>query len=645
LKHKKWLGWFFALLLVCLAAVYGGWHSWSTAHDREAKPPKQAATTLMIYMLGSDLESVSGAVTASLKQMLAATYSNDVNVVITTGGSNKADANDPVTDWRTVRRYALRDGKLHLLADIGKQNMVDSRTLANFIVWAKGAFPAAKYRLVFWNHGGGYNGFGADELFDRYQTMTLPGIQAALKSARDQTGIHFDLIGFDACLMAHAEVAYALMPYADYLAGSEELEPGAGWNYQTVLSELSRNPTMSATQLGRIITDSYLAFQKENNEAYRAAGGNSQEDLFVTFSILDLKRMGEVADAVRAFANALSQYVRKSTDNWMRVAVQRAMTVSFGAETTSDNASLDITDLGAFADGLAENDILPEASRLVSAAVRQVVVYRGNGPLAASASGLSIYFPSRQFDMTNFDKTYANIDFPGEYKSMLKTYVKYAKEVPQVFEVDVTRSTATHLNAAVRSNFGVKEAMLAVLMPTDVPHQLRAAMLEPLDVDPNERNYGLTASLNTGWPVLNGHAVNMRQISMESRSNESGEDVKVATYIVPAQINDKRVSLLFEKTVGDDRYSFVAAVDDKDGPLAERIRNVVNPNDMITLESYVYDVNANDFIGMLVSEEKFRAGEMQLTTTSIGTNGNELRLITGNYVGSFELSAPLRVDF
>ena len=44
-------------------------------------------------------------------------------------------------------------------------------------------------------------------------------------------GQPFELIGFDACLMASVEMASVASPYAKYMVASEEVEPGSGWDY------------------------------------------------------------------------------------------------------------------------------------------------------------------------------------------------------------------------------------------------------------------------------------------------------------------------------------------------------------------------------------------------------------------------------
>jgi hypothetical protein len=67
----------------------------------------------------------------------------------------------------------------------------------------------------------------------------------------------FAIIGFDACLMSMLETAYALKSKAAYLVGSEELEPGTGWNYTIWLNALVKNPDLSPLYLSKSIVDSY----------------------------------------------------------------------------------------------------------------------------------------------------------------------------------------------------------------------------------------------------------------------------------------------------------------------------------------------------------------------------------------------------
>ena len=62
-----------------------------------------------------------------------------------------------------------------------------------------------------------------------------------------------DIIGFDACLMGMMEVAYQLKEHAEIVVGSEELEPGKGWDYEAIVSYLVKYPTATNEDISKEI--------------------------------------------------------------------------------------------------------------------------------------------------------------------------------------------------------------------------------------------------------------------------------------------------------------------------------------------------------------------------------------------------------
>ena len=133
--------------------------------------------------------------------------------------------------------------------------MGDSATLSEFINYANINYPADKRALVFWNHGAGsILGFGADENFS-FDGLYLYEMADAFLNSYD--GQKFEIVGFDACLMASIEMASVLEPYSNYMVASEEVEPGGGWNYEYYFGALAANPGMTGEELGIAITDGY----------------------------------------------------------------------------------------------------------------------------------------------------------------------------------------------------------------------------------------------------------------------------------------------------------------------------------------------------------------------------------------------------
>ncbi|MBR0100708.1 MAG: hypothetical protein IJP90_13500, partial [Treponema sp.] len=210
--------------------------------------------TLMVYMCGTDLESKNGMASADLSEMANADFGDNVNLIVYTGGCKS---------WRTSgisnstnQIYQVKKGGVSRLVDNdGAKVMTDPNTLSAFIKWAAKNYPANRYELIFWDHGGGsVSGYGYDEKFASKGSMDLAGINKALKAG----GIKFDFIGFDACLMATAETALMLNDYADYMIASEETEPGIGWFYTNWLTELGKDTSISTLQVGKRIIDDFV---------------------------------------------------------------------------------------------------------------------------------------------------------------------------------------------------------------------------------------------------------------------------------------------------------------------------------------------------------------------------------------------------
>ncbi len=134
-------------------------------------------------------------------------------------------------DWTDTRRYLIQqDNDLSqitspVVESIGEVDMGDPQTLIDFVTWAVQKYPAQKYALIMSDHGGGWTG-GFSDLSAPDSSLTMPEIVSAIEQIRQNTGVDkFELIGFDACLMAQIEVFASLYPYSNYMVASEEVIP------------------------------------------------------------------------------------------------------------------------------------------------------------------------------------------------------------------------------------------------------------------------------------------------------------------------------------------------------------------------------------------------------------------------------------
>ena len=182
------------------------------------------------YVIGSNLEEAQGLASANIGQMIDATKRGSALIFVLEAGGSGRWFTDGIEDG-TYGRYEVHDGKLTKAADLPADTcMSKPDELASFLAWAKEAYPADRYIFALWDHGGGFSsGYGMDAVNEREGDLPTLSV-SEICDAIDGSGITFDIIGFDACLMQDIEVAAALEPYADYLLASEEVEGGYGWS-------------------------------------------------------------------------------------------------------------------------------------------------------------------------------------------------------------------------------------------------------------------------------------------------------------------------------------------------------------------------------------------------------------------------------
>ena len=350
--------------------------------------------TIMIYMIGSDLESQNGMATADLNEMLYAAPDNgNINMFIQTGGC-KRWRNSIMTAGK-LERWKL-DSSLTLLERMKGQSMTDPNTLASFIQFCAKEAPADRYILIFWDHGGGsVTGYGYDERYPN-DTMDIGEIGKALKNG----GVKFDLVGFDACLMGTLETAIPVEPYADYMLASEESEPGTGWYYTRWLQMLDNNTSTNTLAIGKQIIDDYT--KASASMGYQVA---------TTLSLVDLAELnGTVLKYLGSFGQELTQQLKGQ--DYQSVATARNGTREFAKSKRLDQA-----DLVDFCNRLGTKE-----AKLLAAAIQDAVKYNRVNNIS-NAYGLSIYFPNSSLKSINhMMNLYETIGIDPSWSEGVRTY-------------------------------------------------------------------------------------------------------------------------------------------------------------------------------------------------------------------------------
>ena len=352
--------------------------------------------TIMVYMCGTDLESRSKMATSDLQEMVSASLSDNVNLIVYTGGCSKWNNN--IVSSRTNQIYQIKDGGLVTLDDnVGALPMTDPSTLASFIQYCAKNFPANRNELILWDHGAGsVSGYGYDEKFKNSGSMTLSGINTALKNA----GVTFDFVGFDACLMATAETALMLDSHADYLVASEETEPGIGWYYTGWLTDLSKNTSMPTLEVGQSIVDGFVDTCNK-----RTPGQGT------TLSVIDLAELSNTLPAkLSAFSKTITQSVKDK--DYKTIATARK-----GCREFAQSSKIDQIDLADFASKVNNSE-----GKALAETVRSAVKYNRTSSGITKAYGLSIYFPyQRTSYVDKATKDYDEIGMDQDYATAIRS--------------------------------------------------------------------------------------------------------------------------------------------------------------------------------------------------------------------------------
>ncbi|MCQ2437629.1 MAG: clostripain-related cysteine peptidase [Clostridia bacterium] len=378
--------------------------------------------TVMMYVCGSNLESVGGQATGDLAQILRSGYNeNEVNVIALLGGSEQwRYGYDP--DALTLMNVRGRKPTVEGIFDL--ESMADWETLSGFINYCHDAYPAEDYALIIWNHGGGPNvGVCKDDVFSGpfdQAIMSTEGIVNALENsyfAREK----LSWIGFATCLQASVEIAAAMAPYADYMFASEETS--FGWDY-AFLKDIESRPIAES---GAILCDRTV----KRNAAI--ADSSTGVDPSLTMSVIDLNRIPQLVEATEVFFDAMRVDLETSNARFNDISSALKGTRQFGADDitfensyaaiSADDVDLntyDLFDLGDLIDHLMPYHT-NEAMQVRNCLNDAVIYHKGEDD---DNYGLSIYHPL--YGKTNalyiLDEDYPTLHFSDTYSRYLKQF-------------------------------------------------------------------------------------------------------------------------------------------------------------------------------------------------------------------------------
>ena len=395
------------LLLLCLLACAGMRTSAAQA-DSAGGEGAEAEWTVMIYLCGTDLESKHGFATYNLEEMakivpqptvnslLNAVYDQNleetdsgsqVRVVLETGGCAAWQAEETLgmqISSEALQRWSFTPvdpmdetapSPFMLEEELPLASMGDPGTLADFIRWSAEHYPARKYGLVLWDHGGGsLTGVFLDELFEN-DIMYLNELGTALEGG----GVHFETVILDACLMANLETAVMLAPHAEYMVASEEESSGYGSAFGEWLRELYLNPACGGREFG-------YHFCNVTQQKYADMEDEQAREL-MTFSVIDLSKI----DALQACFDEAFTFFGRAYENYP-ILLSMINSVLENAEHFGSGKTR-MVDIGSILYQNSSAELFPREfrSRMLKA-LSDAVVYSICGDSRTGAHGLSFCY-------------------------------------------------------------------------------------------------------------------------------------------------------------------------------------------------------------------------------------------------------------
>ena len=633
---KKVLSMLLAMSMVFSLAACGGGEaeapestpSDSPSMDRAPAAEKTGDGSWAIYwyLCGSDLETNGGFATIDLNEMLQVQMPENVKVVIQTGGA-AAWQND-LMDPNKIQRWVYDSEGLKLVEEQATTNMGDAQTLYEFLYFANENFPADKVAVTFWNHGGGsVSGAAFDEIHG-LDSLDLSEMYAAFNEVwpANTDAPALELVGFDTCLMATIDVAAAFQPFAKYLVGSEEVEPGNGWLYSGWIGALAEDPAMDGAALGTAICDTYY-------EGCEAVGTQDQ----TTLSVTDLTKLQPLLDAYESFGEEAFVAATQDPGFFAQLGRAAAQSENYGGNTREQGYT-NMVDLGHLARQTAW--MLPSA-QAVCDTLDDCVIYKVGGPYRAEATGLSCYY-SYNGDIADFNgfagvgtslafKHLYAYGLTGELVEGGEEYLASLdiEELPEVYTLEDMDWDGAPLDVD-------DEGTSFMTLGPDAADILAGIGISLYYVDEENdqmmwlgTDNDMTADWDNGvfydnfrgvWGAIDGCLVFM-ELSFE------GEDYNI--YSVPILLNDEPYNLQVAYDFTEEEwYILGASAGLDDSGMASKELRLLEEGDVITtiwkLASYSGD---DDF-------EMYTADELVVTAdTSFG----EAELFDGSYLMLFEM--------
>lgn len=359
----------------------------------DAAMAKKPWTFLVYLAAANDLNSFAS---LDMAEMMKVGSSANINIIVYL--TLQEDGKSKVTKKLYINKGSMTQIGSDMVRDSG-----DVATLQEALQWACVDYPSDRMAVVMWDHGSGplnrskLMSKGVCYDFDTGHYLTDRDCLQAFSWARDtlRGGKKFDIIAFDACLLASLEMAYTLSSCADYMVASEETIPGDGYQYAYLLTPFIKGTLDS------------LSFAKHMIAAYKQEYTGTWD---FTLSATDLNAVKGLVNNCNAIAQVLKTQLKGKDKTTVKSTIKKC--VSPSSCLAFDEGTY--IDLCQFYKNLLKNISGLKLSSSVATQFKQMLnnginlfatIIKANVKSSnySQANGLSMYFARYAIDSSYYD--------------------------------------------------------------------------------------------------------------------------------------------------------------------------------------------------------------------------------------------------
>lgn len=271
----------FYILLACLLFV-------SCKKEESEEYPKREKTdfTFIAYIIAENSLTGNAApnindIERGIEQMKA-----DINALVFVDDRSSAPC--------LIQMKRKRDGSVvrKTIREWEETNVVDAGFMADVLKYIKEQYPSKAYGLDLWSHGMAW--IPSNDPLKKSKSTKWFGEDSGkimdikeLNRALSDSGIHFDFILFDACLMASVEVAYEIRNNTDYIIASPIEVWEMGFPYVEIMKAMEYE-------------DRHLRIAKAYADYYNGEFSSEHGiDMTGAISVIDCGRLEHLATATK----------------------------------------------------------------------------------------------------------------------------------------------------------------------------------------------------------------------------------------------------------------------------------------------------------------------------------------------------------